>query len=151
HHAAVRDEGDGLPRMGRREARGRGNAALIELAQRLAAGRREIEIAPAPALASLRPAFLDFLPGVAFELAEVPLAQADLGDDLAAGAVGHGPRGVVGAQQVARVDGRDALFGHGLAEPPCLPAAGVVERDVELALDARVDVPRGLALADGDG
>ena len=36
------------------------------------------------------------------------------------------------------------------ADAAGLPAAGVVELDVELALDARVDVPGGFAVAHGD-
>ena len=40
--------------------------------------------------------------------------------------------------------------GDGLAVPPCLAAALVVERDVALALKAALDIPVGLAVADED-
>ena len=56
----------------------------------------------------------------------------------------------MGAAQVAGIDGGDGFGGQGLADPLGLPAAGVVQADVGLALDAGIDVPGGFAMAHGD-
>jgi hypothetical protein len=62
-----------------------------------------------------------------------------------------GACGFPGAQQVAGVDHVDGLArGERAGQALGLPAPGVVQRNVELALDARVHVPGGLAVADGD-
>jgi hypothetical protein len=52
--------------------------------------------------------------------------------------------------QVTAVDGGDVLVGERRRELRRLPAAVGIERDVELALDALLDVPVGLAVADDD-
>jgi hypothetical protein len=54
------------------------------------------------------------------------------------------------AGQVAAVDGGERLVGERARHLPGLPAARVVEGDVGMALDARADVPVGLAVADRD-
>ena len=131
-----------------RQARRAGHAARIEGGERLAALGAEVGVALAPAHGLRRPALLDLGVGLAFEDAEAALAQAGVGDHAQAAVRGRPPARWPRALQVARVDGRDARVGDGAGESPRLPVAGVVERDVELALDARGDVPGRLAVAD---
>jgi hypothetical protein len=117
-------------------------------ARRAVLARLEVGFAPAPAFGGLGPAGLDLLVGVAFEGAEATFAQGGVGVHRQTRGGRDGLRRLVGPQQVAGVDRLHALFGHGRGETFGLPAAGVVEGDVELALDAGVDVPGGLAVAD---
>src|SRR5439155_1167977 len=65
HHAAMGHDRDRLPEVRRGQPRHGLDAARVELAQRLAAGRREVELAPAPALAVVGPALFDLGPGEA--------------------------------------------------------------------------------------
>jgi hypothetical protein len=62
----------------------------------------------------------------------------------------EGRGGLQGPAQVAGVDGVQRLVGQRLRQALRLPAAVGVERDVGVALDARVGVPVGFAMADGD-
>jgi hypothetical protein len=83
-------------------------------------------------------------------MAKGALAQAGLG--LHRQAVGPGDflGGLPGARQIAGVDHADAFIGQRLACALRLPEARGIETDVELALDAGVDVPGGFAVANGD-
>jgi hypothetical protein len=112
--------------------------------------RAEVGVAAAPTRRGVGPAFADLLEGQAFEDAETTFTQAGVGNDLTAAATRHGLRGLEGAQQVAGIDDIQPLLGHGQRQAVRLPAAGFIERHVELALDAGVDIPRRLAVADGE-
>ena len=146
----MRDHGNRLPWVRQGQPRDSGHAAVEEVAQRLAARRAEGRIALSPALAHLRIALLDLGVGHAFEHTEAALAQARVGRDLAAATRRHSLRGLHRAQQVAGVDRVNAFIAHRQRQAMRLPAADVVERHVELALNARVHVPRRLAMADGE-
>ena len=52
--------------------------------------------------------------------------------------------------QVAGVDGCNRLARKGLRRLLSLPQAGVVEGNIQVALDAGVHVPGGFAVADGN-
>ncbi len=149
-HAAMRHQGQQFARVALRQRRHAGHAALVELGQPLAALGAEAGVALAPAFAGLGMIALDLGPGQALEDAEGALAQAALGPRHEARGPGQRLGGLPGALQVARVERRDALVGQRRGDARRLPAALVVERHVELALDARVDVPGRLAVADGE-
>ncbi|MPN17572.1 hypothetical protein SDC9_164927 [bioreactor metagenome] len=73
-----------------------------------------------------------------------------IGGERSARGVGNGLCGGEGAHQVAAVDGVDAVARQRACGLARLPEADVVERDVEMALDAGVHVPGGFSVADGD-
>ena len=83
-------------------------------------------------------------------MAEVAFPQGGDGDGLEAGDGANGPGGFEGAGEVTGVDGRDVFFLQGEGGLSGLPAAGVVELDIELALDPGVYVPGGFAMPYGD-
>ena len=148
HHAAVRDERDRLAGVPSGDLRNRCDNARVKNLERFAATRRrKSKVAGAPASAVLRPAPLDLGPGVAFEGTEAALAQARLELQRQTGARADGLRGFAGARQVAGVEVAETVLRQGLGDALGLPAALGVERNVELALNAGVDVPRGLAVA----
>ena len=92
----------------------------------------------------------DFGEGASFQLAKAALAQAWLGHQGRARGIGHSPAGGMGALQVAGVDDAGRLTRQGARQLARLPLAGAVERNVQVALDARVHVPGGLAVAHGN-
>ena len=96
------------------------------------------------------PGLVDLVEGLALEETEAALAQALLGHHRDAGDLGNGLRRLVGTAQVTGVDRADLLACQGFADAAGLPTAGVVQADVELALDASIQVPGGLAVAHGD-
>ena len=92
----------------------------------------------------------DLGPGQSLEAAEAALAQRHLGAQRQPRALGQRTRRVGGALQVAGIDGVEPFIGQRTRQPPRLLAAGGIELDVDLALDARLRVPVGLAVAHGD-
>ena len=146
----MRDHGNLLAAVACGQRRDAADRAPVERQQRLAALRAEAGIALAPAPRLLGKALLDLGKSEAFEAAEATLAQTGLGAQMQARTAGHHARSLAGAGQIAGVDRVQALAGQGLRQPLRLPAAGLVQFDVELALDAGGHVPRGLAVANGD-
>jgi hypothetical protein len=60
-----------------------------------------------------------------------------------------GKRGVMGAAQVAAIDGGNAAVGQRLTRPLRLPAATLVQIDIQMALQARLRIPSSFAVAHG--
>src|SRR5690606_9677989 len=58
--------------------------------------------------------------------------------------------GAQGALQVAAEDGIQVLVGQRLARTLGLPQADVIERNVQMTLNASVNIPGSFAMADGD-
>src|SRR5204863_6846940 len=58
----------------------------------------------------------------------------------------HDPRGLLGAPEIARVDGVERLLGELRREAARLFAPGLVERAVGVALEAPVEIPVRLAV-----
>ena len=56
----------------------------------------------------------------------------------------------MGAPQMTGINGTDGLTRQGLGQAVDLPAAFGVEFDVELPLDAGIDIPGGFAVANGN-
>ncbi len=93
---------------------------------------------------------LDLREGQSLEDAETALAQCRVGANGQPNAGAQHVCGIESAMQIARIDGVERVTGQRQRQAPGLPAAGVVQADVALALDARVDVPGRLAVADGE-
>jgi len=91
---------------------------------------------------------LAFCRGKALEDAEMPFAQLRQDFDVEATPCSEHLGGVARAHQVAAVDGVEVMVRGVERHRQRLGAAGLVERDVGLALDALVDVPVGFAVAD---
>src|SRR5215208_3849795 len=147
-HPAVRHHHDLLARMARSQRMHRAGHALAQLQQRLAPfGRRPVGEALAPVLRVVGPGLVDLGEGLALEQAEAALAQPFFGHDGRAGDFGYRLRRLVRATEIAGIDGADRLAGQRFADAARLPSAGLIQADVQLALDARVDVPGGFAMA----
>ena len=81
----------------------------------------------------------------------LPLAQAVVCRHRPPDGLGNVLRCHMGSGQVAGVDGVNLVpIGQRLGQPARLLQAGVVERDVQVTLDAGVHVPGGLAMPDGE-
>jgi hypothetical protein len=123
----------------------------VERAAGLAAGNRVVRIDGAVAAEGARIARADLVVREAFARPEVALAKPVVEPDVEPRGGGDGARGVVGAAEVARdqeierIGGRQAP-GEGLR----LRAPGCRERAVALSLDALLEVPLRLAVADDD-
>ena len=132
------------------EARARQNERRSEI-KRARARRRPVGRALAPVARVFGQLGLDLHKGAALEVAKGPLAQTGVCHHRQALGLSDGLRGVPGARQVAGVNGLQRLaLGQAAREPLRLCAAGVVEADVELALDAGVHIPGGFTVADGE-
>src|SRR5690606_19393629 len=101
-------------------------------------------------LPGARVARLDLLGTQPLADAEVLLAQVDGGAHRQAELLRRRRGGLLRAQQVAAGDVVDGLAGQAQAEPARLLVAGVVEGNVDVALEAQLAVPVGLAVADED-
>jgi len=147
-HAAMGDGGDGVPGVVLRHFMHGGCDALGEAVHAFAAV--EIIIGVAREVAGMRfgLAYHAFCRGEALEDAEVPFAQLRQDFDFEAAPLGEHVGGVACAQQVAAVDGVEVVVRGVERHRQRLGAAGLVERDVDLALDAFFDVPVGFAVAD---
>ena len=151
----MRHHRDHLARVPRRQRQHGVDAARIEVEQALATAGREAGFALTPAAGVIGLGAFDLGVGAALEAAEAAFAQARVGDQWRASPQGQRLRGGPGALQVAAVDGGQRLvglgfglgFGNTLGQPFGLPAAGLVQRNVELALDARLGIPGRLAVA----
>jgi hypothetical protein len=124
--------------------------AFAQRGQGFAALGGKVRVALAPAACLLGQLGFDLGEGAPFQLAKAALAQAWLGHQGRARGIGHGLAGGMGALQVAGVDDAGRLTCQGACQLARLPLAGAVERDVQVALDARVHVPGGLAVAHGN-
>lgn len=141
-HAAVRDDHHRLAFVPAREVAQRPFDALVQPEKRLAAtGQRERRLARAPAPIAVGIEALDLLVGAPLVAAVVPFAQPRLDAQREAVRLGDRLGGLARAQQVARVDGGERPRGQpspGLAR---LLETLLVERRVELALEAPLAVP----------
>ena len=109
-----------------------------------------MRVALAPAQGVFGQLGLDLRKGAALKVAKTAFTQIGLGREGCTRGVRHGLGRGPGALQIAGVDGGHGLVGEGPRQLPRLPQAGVVERDVEMPLDAGVHVPGGFSVADGD-
>jgi len=124
---------------------------IVQRQQRFAAvGQRERRLACAPAPVSVRIDALDLLVGASLVAAVMPLAQAPLDAKLQSVRGGDRLGRLARAQQVARIDGGE----RPRAQPQCglagLLEALLVERRVELPLEAPLAVPGSDAVPDED-
>jgi hypothetical protein len=83
-------------------------------------------------------------------VAEGPLAQSRFRLDRDGERPCDFECGLPRARKVAGIDGGDGFFRERLSDAPGLPKARVVEGDIELSLDAGVDIPCGFAMAHGN-
>jgi hypothetical protein len=123
----------------------------VERAAALAAGNREIRIDGAVAAEGARIARADLVVREAFARPEMPLAKPVVEPDVEPRGDRDGARGVVGAAEIARDQEIEGIAsrqapGDGLR----LRAPGCRERAVALPLDALLEVPLRLAVADDD-
>ena len=123
----------------------------MERAAALASGNRVVRIDRALAPEGPRIPRADLVVREPFALAEVALAQARIEADRKPGGGGDGARGVVGPPEVARDQEIEGLSSRQPARDGLgLRAAGRRERAVALALDALLQVPLRLPMADDD-
>ena len=115
-----------------------------------------MRIALAPQTCFLGPGVFYLGPCFALEMAKVALAQAHVRPHGPCARcvpslqrMGDGLGGVEGAAQIAAVNGGNVFVCQRLRSALGLPAAGVIEVDVELPLNAGVDIPSGFAVANG--
>src|SRR4051812_2106683 len=150
-HSPVRHHRDLFPAMARSEVADGTLHAFAQLQQRLAAiGRLPFRNAAPPVGGVLGPVLLDLVEGLALEHAEAPLAQTRVRDHRDARGIPDGAGRLVRAPEVAGVHGAQLLAGERLPHAARLPPPGVVQLDVELALDPRVHVPGRLAMPYGN-
>ena len=91
---------------------------------------------------------LDFVLGQPLELAVVALAQTGLGLHRQPQQLGRRRGSIVGTLQIAAVKGRKVIARPGLGPPPGpAEAAGGIERDVDLPLNAALRIPVSFAVA----
>jgi hypothetical protein len=123
--------------------------ALVESAAAFASRDRVIRIDRAVAAESTRIARADLAVRESLARAEAALPEPQIEPDGKARGGGDGPRGIVGAPEVARDEEVERLPRR---EPPRdglgLRAPGCRERAVALPLDALLEVPLRLAVAD---
>ena len=125
--------------------------ATAQHGQRFAAAiGHKVRVALAPAQGLLRLLGLDFLEGAPLKAAKAALAQACIGLYGAARGLAYSLRRTQCALQVAAVDGIQALIRQRSTCALGLPQADVVERNVQMPLDAGVHVPGGFAVAYGN-
>lgn len=123
----------------------------MERAAGLAAGNRVVRIDGAVAAEGARIARADLVVREAFARPEVPLAQPVVEPDGEPRGGRDGARGVVGAAEVARDQEIERITGgQAPADGFRLRAPGRRERAVALPLDALLEVPLRLAVADDD-
>ena len=150
-HPAMRDHHDLLAGMAGSQRLDRARDPLAQLQQRFTAlGRLPFGDALAPVVRMVRPGLVDFIEGLAFEHAETALAQSFFRHHRDSRRLGNGLRRFMGPAQVAGINRADLFGGQGFAHPLGLPASGVVQADIELALDASVNVPCGFTVANGN-
>lgn len=141
-HASVRDDRHHLPFVPSREIAQRRLHPLVQRPQRFAAaGQRERRLARAPARVPARIGALDLVVGAPLVSAVMPLAQPRLDAQIEAVRRGDRLRRLAGAQQVARVDGGERPRSKAPAGLARLLEALLVERRVELPLEAPLAVP----------
>jgi len=123
--------------------------ALVQRQQRFAAaGQRERRLACAPAPVSVRIDALDLLVGTPLVAAVMPLAQAPLDAQLQPVRGSDRLGRLARAQQVARIDGGERPRAQPQPGLAGLLEALLVERCVELPLEAPLAVPGGDAVPD---
>lgn len=150
-HAAVRDDDDRLACVPPGEFAKRRLDALVQREQRLpASGQRECGLALAPAPVRRRVDPFDLLVGATLEAAVVPLAQPRLDAQLEAMRRRDRLGRLSRPQQVARVDRAQRPGGKPLPGLARLLDALLIERRVELPLEATFAIPGGDAVADED-
>ena len=144
----MRHQRDGFAPMAPGDVVHRVQHAVDQLLAGLAAIHRPRGIARPPALECRRMLGGDLVERQSLEDPEAALAQARLRNDLEAESFGERLGGQPGTRQLARVDRVDAFGRQPLGEASGLPHAGGRQRDVEMALDAMLGVPRRLAVPD---
>jgi hypothetical protein len=123
---------------------------VVESLQGFATVRPESGVALTPAPRLLGPAGRDLLVRQAFQMTEMPLAQAGVEAQGQLLGLGNGLGRGAGPLQIAAVDGLQRLTPQGVRHPFGLPQAGVVQRNVRVALDAAFGIPGGFPVADGE-
>ena len=129
---------------------GGGGDALAQRDQRFAALGRKGGVALAPAVGLFRLFGFQLFKGMALQHAKAALTQALVRCQGRLGGFCDGAGRDPGALQVAAVDGVDGLIGQRQGGLAGLPQAHVVQRNVQMALEAAVHVPGGFSVADGD-
>jgi len=147
-HAAVRDDDHRLALVPARQLSQRRLHTLVQRPQRLAAaGQREGRLARAPAPVPFGIDALDLLVGAPLVAAVMALAQPRLDAQVETVRFGDRLGCLARAQQVARIDGGERPRGEPPTGPARLLEALLVERGVELALEAPLAIPGGDAVS----
>ena len=147
-HAAMRDGRDGMPGMVLRHFLHSSFDTLGEAGHAFAGFEIIIGVACKITGMCLGLAHFAFCRGEALENAEMPFAQWRQDFHIKAAPCGEHVGGVACTHQVAAVDGVEVMVRGAERHRQCLGAAGFVERDVDLALNAFFDVPVGFAVTD---
>ena len=147
-HAAMGDDGHMLAIVALADLGHLLHDAVAQLLQRFAAARRGPgRIALAPVQRILRIVLFKIDEAAAFDIAKVALTQTGQQGHWRGMRRGNNACGFGGALQVAAVDVVDRAVGQRLGQQPRLLAAGIVQGDVGMALDAPRGVPVGFAMA----
>jgi hypothetical protein len=147
-HAAMRDCGDSLPCLMLRHFVHGGFDALGEVVHAFACFEIIVEVACKVAGMCFGLADFAFCRSESLKDAEMSFAQLRQDFNFKAAPCCKHVGGVACTHQVAAVDGREVVVRGVERHRQGLGAASLVERDVDLALYALVDVPVGFAVAD---
>ncbi len=93
---------------------------------------------------------LDLVGPHALDQSEVLLAQLHRTDDVESELLRRRRCRLLRSQEVAADEVLDRFAREPQAQPACLLVAGVVEGNVDVALEAQLAIPVGLAVADQD-
>ncbi|MCY1546180.1 hypothetical protein D9M68_821640 [compost metagenome] len=146
----MRDQRDTLAGVAARQRQHGVDGALMETEQRFALRRRVVRHARLPAGKVFGQVLGHFGVGLALQRAVAAFAQARVGAYLQPQRLGQRRRGFHGPRQVAGIHRVDRLAGQRGGQRARLGAAGLVQRNIELALQPALPVPGRLAMADYD-
>src|SRR5215470_7365486 len=123
---------------------------LIELAAALAGRNHVLWVARAETSVMLGPTPLTLSAGVALKDAQIALPQAHVGMHCSPAVIGDRLRRLQSAAKIAAIQAGEALTCKAVGEEHGLTQSLLVERAVQVALDAALGVPRGLAMTHHD-
>ena len=122
-------------------------AAAKKIMRGLTTAGLSIRIALTPGTGIVGPDRFNLGMGVAFQMAKGALAQTGVQLHRQAQALRQRCRSGCGAQQIAAVDGMQLFCSERICQLLGLPAPSVIQRHIELALQAALCIPGRLAMA----